>query len=600
MVAKSIRVTLLFLFFAFPSLFAVWGTGESLMPAAEVTASIDPYQTVADQPIPGTVTVTHDNSQTVDEGSFQMGGKPLKVNHVKTVNINPSQTVVLSIYSFQLPGQSAGLYILPTISVKVGGKTYQTIPSSYEISQAQQMSQESSSGVTLSLKALIDGPPTVYPGQRIWFIYRFYFSGSIDLTDEKLPLLEAQGFQLVGDKRIRNYQEDNIEVQEISQQVQAIKPGKYSFPASSAEGYAYRDDIIKKRVYLAPKLKAEAPALDVTVTSFPAAGKPSAFRGAVGQFTIQTSLLTPAEVGVDEKMLLAIDINGLGEISTIGIPDLSSIKNSFRMSSLPPEVKTQDGQKRFVVEIYPLATSIKEIPPIPFAFFNPLIGDYVTENSAAIPIQVKATQVPKKEEAAPATPPPATPLPTPPSPRPQEVPSIAPSGPLEVEEKIQKPAAIEIAGNLELTDADLHNLWFGTWSTLYIVPFAFIFILAQKGYKRYREKFPTKEVVKTSQSMLDAAMRTKDPSVFSKRISQALLLRLFELGYTTSEEITFEELPEAGVTGEVRELLSEIEAGRFGKQTLSLQQLKAKAKELFDRLIPSETTSNKGISNDQS
>lgn len=90
----------------------------------QVTAEISPYANLTqDQPIVGTLMVTHDSALKVDPATFRIGNDPLKTEFVKEVPL--SGRLVITIYQFQLSGKKKGNYNLPPMTVKVGGKEYQ-------------------------------------------------------------------------------------------------------------------------------------------------------------------------------------------------------------------------------------------------------------------------------------------------------------------------------------------------------------------------------------------------------------------------------------------------------------------------------------------
>lgn len=108
----------------------IYGQGDT-----QISSELDAYQDMKEGvPLSGSVFVTHDIKDVVDVKSFTMGGKPLKVEFVRTVSMssyggNPE----LSIYSFKLEGLKAGEYTLPPIVVKVGSKKFQAPPLIVEI-----------------------------------------------------------------------------------------------------------------------------------------------------------------------------------------------------------------------------------------------------------------------------------------------------------------------------------------------------------------------------------------------------------------------------------------------------------------------------------
>lgn len=97
-----------------------------------VNASLDSSTLNQGWPIKGTLEITHDESQKVDENSVQMDGKDLKVNLLRNVRIAP-QSLDCQYLSIHGSFQNKGAYTLPALSVKVGEKTYQTFSIPYEV-----------------------------------------------------------------------------------------------------------------------------------------------------------------------------------------------------------------------------------------------------------------------------------------------------------------------------------------------------------------------------------------------------------------------------------------------------------------------------------
>lgn len=101
----------------------------------QVTSEINAYDNiVAGVPIKGSVLITHDENQLIDQNSFNMDGKPLPVKFFQTVTMSAYSKLVLSIYHFQLDGMTAGAHTLAPIKVKVGGKEYQALPLTVDVS----------------------------------------------------------------------------------------------------------------------------------------------------------------------------------------------------------------------------------------------------------------------------------------------------------------------------------------------------------------------------------------------------------------------------------------------------------------------------------
>ncbi len=94
--------------------------------SVQVTSEVSPYETLqANQPIKGTLMITHVNNLKVDPASVKMGGETLKVKFVRDVSLSSTDNLSISIYQFEVKGKPKGNYTLPPISVKVGDKEYQ-------------------------------------------------------------------------------------------------------------------------------------------------------------------------------------------------------------------------------------------------------------------------------------------------------------------------------------------------------------------------------------------------------------------------------------------------------------------------------------------
>lgn len=109
----------------------VYGDGTT-----ELTAQINDYETIkANQPIKGTLFITHETKNIVDEKGFRIGNKQLKTTFVQTTQMSSTSDIVVSTYQFQLDGLPIGIHTLPPISVKVDNKEVQALPLIIEVSQ---------------------------------------------------------------------------------------------------------------------------------------------------------------------------------------------------------------------------------------------------------------------------------------------------------------------------------------------------------------------------------------------------------------------------------------------------------------------------------
>jgi hypothetical protein len=541
-----------------------------------VTAQIE-GESVVDKPQQGSITVTHSKTSKIDPKSFTIERKSLKTSFQKDIVISPDSPLIISIYFFEIPAEKKGLHILPEIGVKVGDKVYSSTPTTYEVFENKQENPipsitsspvapaaESTAKVVLGLEAFVEGSHTLYPGQRAKVGYKYIFNYNFDLTKEVIPLLEAKGFRKIGDKVLKESTRDNLNNVEVSQVIEGISPGTFTFGPSLIQGKAYIEDAYSGKQYSKTEYTANAPPITIQVDPFPAMGKPSSFKGAIGEFKMDLSLLSPSEVTVGDKILLQISISGTGEIENVPMPDICcqpGFSGFFRQSDLPPVEKVQGNTKTFIVEMRPISDSIREIPALELSFFNPSTITYSSVKSKAIPLKVN----PLQEEVPKADPEPVgtqkndtTPIPT---------------------------SAIEIEGNYPLTTADLSNSFFGTWWVLLIVPMGALALFLQMDYRNKLEKQHSQVKTKTSAEVFNDALRASlGSSEQYNKLREGFMLRLFERGDIRDVSISTDQLPKEGLTGEVRTFLARVEELRFtGKESNPNEMIK-EAKILFNKL----------------
>lgn len=544
----------------------------------KISAEIDPYNIIENRPLSGTIEVTHDQKIKIDPSKFTIEGKPLKAELVKNVKISENNPLIVSIFHFELPPMPKGLQILPEISLTVGNKIYKSFPSTFEVLGATQSNANvpAENKPALTLKAKVDGPTPLYPGQKVKLSYFYYYSGNIELSQEELPLLEAKGFRKIGEKDIKDYEENGKSVREISQEIEAINPGEFTFGKSIIAGVAYEEDDLGRRTYLQSKLQSEAPSITIVVKPFPSKGRPASFNGAVGQFSsFEAKLLSAPEMDVGDKISLSIDIKGkTSDWSRLSLPDLCcqpGFSGLFKQSDIPPIGIVQDGNKHFEVEMRPLSSNIKQIPSIEFAYFDPFSISYKTLHSDPIPISVMPAPKIENEEGK-------LPQPT--------VYSSQSKNPTQITDGVHQPPAIEIAGNYSLSTSDLYDYTFGTWWVFILIPVGVGIIFLQLNLQR---KFMESQSIvksKTSDEVFQDAMHPiSDTSAFYRLLTKAFLTRLVERGEIPSVDTSVNDLPREGAPGEVRSFLRELEEKRFsGQEETSLQIEKEKAKVLFEQL----------------
>lgn len=361
-----------------------------------VEASVDPMHAHPHYPIEGIITITHKKEEKIDPDSFTIDGKKMQVSLTREVLMSASSDTLVAIYNFQLPAEGKGLYVLPEISVMIGNQRYSSVPSSYEVNEetslAPASTPSSNSPLIFKLEATVQGPSTLYPGERTKLFYKISYNRSVDLTRSDLPMIHPPHFQKVGDVQIKDYQEQDVTVQELTQEVEASDIGTFQLGPSLIEGYAYTMEGIQK-IYDTSLLQAKAPTLTIEVKPFPPVLQPPSFNGAIGQIQVEASLQSPSSVSVGDTVQLLIKAKGIANLEDLKFPILQcqpGFSGFFQTSDLPPSSEVKEDTKLFNVEIRPATSLIQQVPPIEFSSFDPSTGKYVVQKTASIPLTVAA------------------------------------------------------------------------------------------------------------------------------------------------------------------------------------------------------------------
>lgn len=150
----------------------------------------------------------------------------------------------------------------------------------------------------------------------------------------------------------------------------------------------FREDLLGGRVPegLRPALVAGAP-LVVPVRALPEEGRPEGYAGAVGRFSVEAAA-EPASVAAGGTVRLRLRVSSEGPVGAIAVPPFPPTEG-FHVLGARVEENSDPQERTFVYEVVPLRAGLPELPPVPFAFFDPgPPAAYRVVRTRAIPIDV--------------------------------------------------------------------------------------------------------------------------------------------------------------------------------------------------------------------
>ena len=153
-------------------------------------------------------------------------------------------------------------------------------------------------------------------------------------------------------------------------------------------GLLFNNNVAETRQYT-----ARSKAVELRVAELPTRNRPPSFDGAIGRFQFEVAA-TPTEVPAYAPIELTMTIRGYGNIEKAPPPPLSRLPALQRDFEIATDIdggqlNERQTEKTFRQVIRPRGAHVKEVPAIPFAYYNPERGDYETIHSRPIPITVE-------------------------------------------------------------------------------------------------------------------------------------------------------------------------------------------------------------------
>jgi hypothetical protein len=292
-----------------------------------------------------------------------------------------------------LQPMSQGRFTIPAVEVDVGGTTYRTRPVALRVT-AGAMSSPTMPRDEAWLRVRMN-PDTVYVGQQTTLTAEAGFSEEVRLRLTRPPIFEMPaptGFwvqEIPGGVRtdLRNVDGRVMEVQVKKVAYFPLTAGRYALKPARAivdvrQGFLFAPETREIRS-VSPR---------VTVLPLPEGGKPEHFRGAVGQYTMETTV-EPRSVAAGEPVQIRIVVNGTGNIKAIAPPSLPQILGA-EVFAPTEESETEisrevvSGSKTFTYVVIPEVEGVLHIPAINFGFFDPLQRTYRVLTNDPVEINV--------------------------------------------------------------------------------------------------------------------------------------------------------------------------------------------------------------------
>ena len=364
----------------------------------------------------------------IDGCDVRRAGNPSQSSQITIINGRRSENRTVTVQYLITPRRE-GQFKIPALEIEIDGETKKTQPTEFVATQSE-------TGNLLFVE--IEGKKdAVFVGEPLDLKLKIWIKPFGDQKN-KLKLTEAHMWQMLsnesswgafrerlqemtnnrqrprGEAVLREDDDGNRReyyLYEIEGTIYPTKPGKIdasdlqivvNYPLSLGVrrdpfssffgGSPFGSSSFGNRLAITDSrpVTAKAEVNSTEVLPIPSTNQPADYRGAVGRYTIAAEVGS-TNVAAGDPITLRLGIEGDGPMELVQAPplqDIESLTNDFLVSDQSLAGFVQDDTKFFITTIRPRSESVKQIPAIPFSFFDPNNKTYQTVYTRPIDIEV--------------------------------------------------------------------------------------------------------------------------------------------------------------------------------------------------------------------
>lgn len=362
----------------------------------------------------------------------QSGGSSTQITSINGQMKQVTRNFVYLTYDL-LPLKTGNLEI-PSLSLKIAGKEYQTKPIYVTVSKAEQQQDFSFMEYKIPSGEVFLGETV--PVEVVW-----YFRNNPRLDYIDVPLFDDSRFMVSkintpaqpgSNERFLELILNNSKYWAIQSEtlvngmayatltmkwyITPKEAGVLELPASSVTASyvtGYRENSMMRGMPRGfsdvfgndPFFSGREPVLKKMITRtepavmnvkpLPVTGRPDNFSGVVSQIKLGAKAST-ATASVGEPVAVELYVSGSDNIYNMTLPDFnqqSDIKDMFKVSVDKNDDTIVGDMRRFKLIFRPLTAAVKAIPPLKIAYYDPKSSNYLQAKTWEIPLTVKAAKI---------------------------------------------------------------------------------------------------------------------------------------------------------------------------------------------------------------
>ncbi|MBD78729.1 MAG: hypothetical protein CL840_07405 [Crocinitomicaceae bacterium] len=336
---------------------------------------------------------------------FQVLAGPHQQHGMQDINGVVTKSFSLT---YVLAATKEGKFTIPAMVCTVDGKnvasntvTIQVLGKTEAQKQLEKQHQED-----VFIKLFVSNR-NIYQGEQVVVTYKMYTRLDIvDISPDKMPAFNGFFSQEFNSKQYFNFQPENLNG--VRYHSALIKQAVLS-PQRSGELLidAYTMDIMVQirenrhprsiqeqlfGTFKNEKMKLKSNVVKLNVKPLPSQGKPTSFKGSVGNYKLESSV-DKQQVNTNDAINLKVDISGNGNLKLIKNPEFDfppdfEVYDPKEKANISTTAGGVSGNKSFEYLIIPRHSGEFVIPSVEFSYFDPKTGSYNTLRTPEYPITV--------------------------------------------------------------------------------------------------------------------------------------------------------------------------------------------------------------------
>lgn len=335
-------------------------------------------------------------------GPFRVVQGPSQSQSTNIVNGNMSTTFS---YSYILQPTQTGTFSIGPAKARIQGNAEKTNPLEIKVVPQSEKPRGANDPYSIAERSNIlrvfVSKRDVYIGEPITVTYKLYYASQIRNYSGQAPNLNGFFKEEIDLKDQREERESyngklfNVATLKkyvlIPQKTGELEIDPFILDLETAVPTEQRD-FFGRPVYKTVNYTAKSNLVKVSVAPLPAAGRPSNFSGAVGEYSFDVALSDTA-VTADESATLTVDISGIGNLKLFELPE-PEVPNSIEAydpkysERISANSRGLQGSRKNEYLLIPRFNGSYKIPEMTFSYFDTRKGAYVQLESAEFTLNV--------------------------------------------------------------------------------------------------------------------------------------------------------------------------------------------------------------------